>query len=399
MNNSKIKQIEFIAMMASLMALSSLSMDALLPAVNVIGESIGATSQTQGQQLVTMMFLGLGVGQLFTGALSDAMGRKPVIYMGFALFSLASIASIFSPNYEVMIISRFIQGFGVSAPKAVSIAIVRDSYSGDRMAKIMSFISVVFIIIPTVAPSYGMFFLKWFGWQSIFTSQIVFAVIVCLWIAARQYETLPLDERTPFKFTALVRSIRYFFGQKESVLYTVALGMLTGAFLVFLSTAQNILGVQYGLEEMFPKLFALVAMAMGVSTLMNGFVVEKIGAGKLISISSLFFTLISLLYIFIFYGEGNPPIKVLLFFLVLQFSTMGFLFGNLSSLAMEPLGKIAGMGAAINGSLSTVIAVPIASFIGYYVVDTTYPLFVGFAASGTIAIILVWGKRYWVGGS
>ena len=104
---------------------------------------------------------------------------------------------------------------------------------------------------------------------------------------------------------------------------------------------------------------------------------------------SILFSLTSLLYISIFYGETNPSIGILVLFLALQFFSVGFLFGNVRSLAMQPLGHIAGIGAAINGFVSTIMAVPIATFIGGFVETTALPLFIGFAACGFGSLLLL----------
>lgn len=385
----QISQFEFIALMASLMAITSLSVDALLPALGVIGDSIGLMDSNQSQLLITMMFLGLGIGQLISGPLSDSFGRKPVTYFGFLLFVIASIISVRAKSLDVMIIGRMLQGVGLSAPKTISMAIIRDSYSGSQMARIMSFITVIFMIVPALAPSYGKLMLDFFSWESIFYSQAILAIAVVIWFAKRQRETLKAENKVKFSRKLFWNGIKVFFNSKQASLYTVVIGLVVGSFLVFLSTAQNVLGEQYGLENEFPYMFAAVALTIGVSTFLNGIFVIKFGMRRLIIISSVSYTLITLTYVILFYGQVNPSIYVLMAFLMSTFFTFGFLFGNLSALAMEPLGKIAGIGAAINGFLSTIIAVPIAGFIGGFLVDTAMPLFVGFLVTGFISVLLI----------
>lgn len=382
-------QFEFIAIMASLMAITSLAMDALLPALGEIGNSLGITQSNQNQLLITMIFLGLGIGQLLSGPLSDSLGRKPVIYIGFSIFIIGSILSVYADNLGTMITGRLIQGIGLSAPKSVSMAIVRDSYQGDVMAKIMSFVIVIFILVPTIAPAYGKYMLDTFGWESIFNSQILIAILVSIWFGFRQKETLTKERKTPFNAQLFKNGLKQFFQSKTATLYTIILGFVTGSFLVFLSTAQTILGEQYNKQDEFPMLFAAVALTVGVSTFLNGLFVVKIGMKRLIFASSIIFTLIAFTYVVMYYGEANPSITIVMAFLMILFLAFGFLFGNLSALAMEPLGKIAGMGAAINGTLSTLIAVPIAGFIGSFIQETAFPLFAGFFATGLISVILL----------
>lgn len=381
--------IEFIALMASLMSLVSLAMDALLPALGVIEKSLSITTPSQSQMLITMTFLGLGIGQLISGPLSDSVGRKPVIYIGFFIFIVASFISTQAQSVEMMLIGRLLQGVGLSAPKTISVAMVRDSASGDHMARVMSFVTVVFILVPAIAPAYGKLLLDSSGWKSIFYSQIVIAILVSIWFAFRQRETLHDEYRIKLKAKLFVEGAKYFAQSRQAMFYTVVLGFMSGAFLVFLSTAQNILGTQFDMEDQFPMLFAIVAASIGASTLLNGMLVVRFGMRRLVMFASVSFSAIALLYVVLFSGAGNPSIYTLMIFLVVLFLNFGFIFGNLSALAMEPLGKIAGIGAAINGFLSTVIAVPVASIIGAYITDTALPLFAGFAISGTLSILLI----------
>ena len=164
-NSNQRTPVEFILMMASLMALSSMSLDALLPALPQIGDAINVNDPVKNQWLITMLFLGLGTGQLLTGPLSDSLGRKPVLYMGILVFTIASLICVYATSLELMITGRILQGFGLSAPRTVSMAMTRDRFSGDRMARIMSFVTAIFITIPVIAPSFGQLMLNLFGWK------------------------------------------------------------------------------------------------------------------------------------------------------------------------------------------------------------------------------------------
>jgi len=386
-------QTEFILIMACLMSLVALSIDALLPALNSIGIAIGTSKNSHTQLLITMIFLGLGLGQLVAGPLSDSFGRKPMVYFGFSVFVLASIICVFSQSLEMMIFGRILQGIGLSAPRTLSIAMVRDSYSGDYMARIMSFVVSIFILVPVIAPTIGKLMLDAFGWQSIFTSQLIFGALVIFWFYKRQPETLKEEHRKKFRLSIFKTGILEFLKHKDAIVFTLLSGFITGSFMVFLGTSQQIFQEQYGLVEEFPYIFGAMAISVGFSTFINGTVVMKFGMKKLVIFFLSMFTLISLFYVIIFYGKVNPPIEILVVSFGLQFFAIGFLFGNLRSLAMQPLGHIAGIGSAINGFVSTVMAVPIAGFIGKYVLVTAYPLFVGFLICGTISMILLFSFR------
>jgi DHA1 family bicyclomycin/chloramphenicol resistance-like MFS transporter len=257
------------------------------------------------------------------------------------------------------------------------------------MARIMSFVMVVFILTPAIAPSYGKFMLDSFNWESIFISQIFIAIVITLWFSFRQKETLKANKRVRFNSKLYLDGAKFFIQSRQALFYTIILGVMQGGFLTFLSTAQNVLGEQYGLENEFPLLFAGIALVIGASTLLNGILVVKLGMNRLIMTASVFYTLVALIYILFFSGQSNPNIYILVGFLSVLFLGFGFIFGNLSSLAMEPLGKIAGIGSAIHGFLSTIISVPIAGFIGSFLKGTAYPLMTGFFVTGFVSVVLL----------
>lgn len=381
--------------MASLMSLVALSIDALLPALEQIGLSVGIQNSTDNQLLITMIFLGLGFGQLIFGPLSDSFGRKSMVYFGFSLFVIASFICVATTNLEMMVFGRILQGIGLSAPRTISIAMVRDTFKGDYMARIMSFIVVIFILIPVVAPALGKVVLDNYGWEAIFYSQLFFGCFVMLWLWKRQPETLKAENKKKFRLSLFVDGAKEFIKHKQAIIFTLVSGFITGSFMVYLSASEGIFREQYGLSEKFPYIFAGLAISVGFATFLNGTLVLKYGMLRLVTISIIAFTLISLTYIFLFYGKENPSVIFLLIFFGLQFFSLGFIFGNTRALAMEPIGHIAGIGSAINGFFSTIMAVPIATFIGSFVSTTALPLFVGFLVCGVISIFLVMiNKRF-----
>jgi len=388
-NTAKISQLEFIALMACLMSIVALSIDAILPALQPIGLSLGIVNLNDNQLLITMIFLGLGFGQLIFGPISDSFGRKPTIYIGFLIFVLASFVCIYATNIETMIVGRILQGIGLSAPRTLSIAMIRDTFEGDYMAKIMSFVVAVFILVPIIAPSLGILMLDNYGWESIFFSQLLFGILVMIWLWKRQPETLKPEYKKKLKASLFISGTKEFVKYRSAVVFTLISGLITGSFMVFLSTSQHIFQVQYGLIEEFPYIFGALAFSVGLATFTNGTLVLRFGMIKLVNIFTIVFALVSLIYVAIFFGEANPSLPVLVSFFAVQFFAIGFLFGNVRSLAMQPLGHIAGIGAAINGFVSTVMAVPIATYIGGFVDTTALPLFIGFSICGLLSVILL----------
>jgi len=380
--------------MAFLMSVVALAIDAILPALDQIGSAIGTTEISDNQLLITMIFLGLGIGSLFFGPISDALGRKPIVFLGFGIFIIASFICVYAENLEMMIVGRILQGIGLSAPRTISVAMVRDLYSGDYMARIMSFITVVFILVPIIAPALGKFILDSYSWQAIFYIQVIFSVIVASWFWIRQPETLLKTQRIKFSTHLFVDGAKELIKYKQTMAYTLISGFITGSFMVYLSTSQQIFQQQYQLREEFPFIFAALAISVGTATFLNGTLVLKYGMRNLVRIAMVFFFTISLVYILLFYGKSNPDIKILLTFFGLQFFAIGFLFGNLRALAMQPVGHIAGIAAAITGFVSTLMAVPISTLIGKYVSDTALPLFIGFTICGLLSILIMIFLKY-----
>lgn len=376
------------------MSVTALSIDALLPALDIIGEAVQTKTPADNQLLITMIFLGLGIGPLFFGPLADAKGRKPSVYIGFAVFIIASLICIYTRSFEIMILGRILQGIGLSAPRTISIAIIRDLYEGDYMARIMSFVTVVFLLIPIVAPAMGKVILDSWNWQGIFLVQIVISLLVMFWFWKRQAETLKPSNKIPYAISritnGLIETVKY----KRTLGFTIIQGFIVGSFLVYLSASQQIFQNQYGLVDEFPYIFAGLALSIGAAILLNATLVVRLGMEMIVTAALIGFCAVSLLYIAMYYDVLRPSVWVLVGFFSLQFFFIGFMFGNLRALAMEPVGHIAGIGAAITGLISTLMAVPMSTFIGRYVENTTLPLFIGFSSCSAISImILFWIKK------
>ncbi|MHA7843115.1 MAG: multidrug effflux MFS transporter [Winogradskyella sp.] len=388
MEKQKRSQFEFVVLMAALMSIVALSIDAVLPALPLIGNHLSVSEPLELPKLITSIFLGLGIGQLIFGPLSDSFGRKPVVYVGFILFVIASIICITTKNFEMMLFGRLLQGVALASPRTMCIAMVRDSYEGDYMAKILSIVVMVFILVPVIAPTLGQFLMHRYNWESIFTFNLVFGILVVIWYWLRQPETLKDKYRIPYRLTIFKTGTIQFFKIRSAVIYTLLSGFITGSFMVYLSTSQRIFEEQYNLVEEFPLIFASLAISIGLATFLNSQLVVRFGMKNIVHTAMISFIVISLIFIILFNSGNNPSIEILISFFALQFFTIGFLFGNLRALAMEPMGHIAGIGSALNGFISTVMAVPIADYIGNYVVGSVTPLFTGFLVCGIISLLL-----------
>lgn len=378
--------VEFVVMLASLTALGAMSTDAMLPALGSIGQDLGIKDPNGIQFIISSVFAGFAIGQLFYGPLSDSIGRKKAIYISLSIFILGSFVSMGSQSFYVMLLGRFLQGFGASGSKIIPIALIRDKFHGREMAKIMSFISVVFILVPAIAPMIGGFILRYGNWHHIFLLFVVSASFSFIWFGLRQEETLPLDKRQALNVKTVNGDIVQAIKNRKTFLYTVVLGFIFGAFVSYLSTAEQIFVTQYNLGEKFPLYFALNALALGSASLVNARLVEKYGMRFLSKRALETFLSITAIYLYVaFSTNGKPSLWAFMLFCMVSFFSIGILFGNLNTLAMEPMGKIAGTAASLVGAGSMFIALPIGITIGQFYNNSITPMVVGFTIVGIIA--------------
>ncbi len=380
-------------MAALLISLVAMSIDAMLPALGLMAIDLSVENANDTQLVISSIFLGLAVAQMGFGPLSDAIGRKPTIYIGLAIFCVGCAISILAESFEVMLVGRLLQGVGAAGPKIVTVALIRDQYKGEAMARIMSTVIAIFIIVPAIAPALGQGILHIAHWRFIFVLLFVQGVIALIWFAWRQPETLAIENRMPISLPRVWQAIVETCKNRTALGYTLASGFVFGAFLGYLNSAQQIFVSQYGVGEWFPAYFGGLAVALGLASVFNARMVMRYGMFR-ISLRSLWcLSLLSLAFLVpTFLTGGNPPLWVLMAFLVPAFFCVGILFGNFNALAMEPMGHIAGTAAAVIASLSTSISLAFGIVIGMAFDGTIVPLVIGMAGLSTISLPIL----YWV---
>ena len=378
-----LRSAEFIPLVALLISLDALSSDAMLPALAAIARELGAARANDAQFVITSLFLGLGMGQMLFGPLSDRIGRKPAIYTGLALFMTGCLVSLFASSFEAMISGRVLQGIGVAGPHVVTMALVRDQYEGRMMARLMSLALAVFILVPTIAPALGQLIMWLAGWRAIFTTFLAIATVALAWLALRQPETLPAERRRPFSPGAIARAVVEIVRIRAAIGCTLASGLVFAPFVAYLSSAQQIFQQAYDTGALFPAYFASLSLSIGAALLLNGRLVMRLGMRVLCKAAS---TLVATVSLAAWLGalafEGLPPLWLFMIYLASVFMCVGVLFGNLAALAMEPLGHIAGVGAAVVASLTTLVSVPFGILIGQQFDGTMYALIAAFALFG-----------------
>ena len=386
---------EFITLTAVIISITALSIDMMLPALPDIGTDLKTRHPNDVQLVVSVLILGMGMGQVVFGPLSDSVGRKPVILTGFVIFIMGCLLSILSTQFETMLTGRFIQGLGAAGPRTAIVALIRDQYDGRAMARIMSAVMAVFIFVPAVAPALGQLVLLKASWRAIFSVLMIQGLIAVTWFTVRQPETLAVDKQIPFSRVRILNGLMEVCTNRLSLGYTLAAGFMSGALLAYLNCAQQIFQEIYVLGRQFPIYMAFIALSVGSASFINSRIVMRIGMRPLSYRAVLWFIFIMSLYLIAtFLMQGYAPLWLFMVCLSLSFFCLGILFGNLNAIAMEPLGHIAGMGAAVIGSLTSLFSAWISIIIGRYYNGTTLPLALGFVLLGCFTLaVMRWADK------
>ncbi len=388
MTSEHTSQKEFIFLVALLTAMVAMSIDTMLPAIGSMAAEFGVNDPNKRQYIITIFFGGMTIGTLLSGPISDSTGRKPAIFAGLLIYLAGSALCLFSTSFEMLLAGRFIQGFGAASPRIVSMAMVRDGQGGAAMARIMSFVMSVFMLVPIMAPSIGQLVLNVADWRMIFVGLAAMAVIGAIFLELRQEETLPREKRVRFSAINLYHSAKEFFRYPAAWGYTVSVGFVFAAFITYLGTSQQIFAEQYVQGKLFAVWFGVFAVAIACAMIFNGRMVMVHGMRKLskFAVRSCFvisavFAAVALAY------AGHPPLWALGLYLFCTFFCCGILFGNYNAMALEPVGHIAGMAAAISGTVSSLVAIVVGGWIGQQYDGTVMPLVYGFLAMSALAFL------------
>lgn len=375
--------VEFVALMAMLSAVVAFSMDSMLPQITQIGLELSPDRPNLSLLIITSFTMGIGIGTLFVGILADRFGRKAVIVGGLVIYVIGALISWQSQSIVPMLIGRFISGMGAAAPRIVSIAVVRDLYQGREMARIMSIIITVFGIVPALAPAVGALIAFAGGWRTIFLSFLLLALVCYLWLTTRLPETLAPKDRRPINMPSIISGMRQIFGNPMVRLSLVIQALLFGTLFTMLSAGEPIYHRVYGVTDTFPLWFAVSAVVGIMGSVLNARIVMKVAVRNIVMTTLAVQIAISILYLVI--SHLNVPQEVEFGFFVLWASSIfaqgALTMGNLNSVAMMPMGHLAGLAASVLAAAGTIGGTIIATLIGQLMRDSVTPV--------NIAIILV----------
>ncbi len=348
---------EFIAMIAMTVAITAFSIDAMLPAMSSIVAELTPENPNRGQLIVTVFALGMGAGTLFVGALVDAFGRKPVIVAGCAVYVLAAAVAWAAPTLGTLLFARFLQGVAASVPRIAAIAIIRDLYSGRQMAKIMSFVLVVFTLVPALAPAMGAGIMAVFGWRAIFAAFILFSVAGVIWIMLRQRETLAPKQRRPLNLKTFTGGIAEVVSNRLVARTIAAQCFVFGILFLMISSTQQVFESTFDRADSFPYWFGTVAVIAASASFLNAAIVERLGMRRVVTAAVLAQAAIAGVFLLLSLTDILPApayFAAYIVWMVSVFFMIGLTIGNLNALAMEPMGHLAGMAASVIGAISTI---------------------------------------------
>lgn len=379
---------EFVGLIAAIMAINALGIDSMLPALPAIGESLGIADENQRQWIIAAYVFGFGSSQLIYGPLADRFGRKPILVISMSLVVATCFVAAFAWDFQSMIIARVLQGVCAAASRVLAISIVRDRYSGRQMARVMSLSFIVFLAVPILAPSIGQFILLFGPWRAIFLFLAGFTATLVIWASIRLPETLHPEDRRPLSVSKIANAARLVVCNRYSLGYTLASTALFGALMGFIISVQQVFADIFNLLSLFPIIFAGIAASMAIASYVNSRIVERLGT-RLVSHSALIgFILCSFAHLLVAMS-GHETIVT---FSLLQAATMacfGLAGSNFGSMAMEPVGHIAGTASSIQGFTSTIGGAALGITIGQSYDGTTIPLVLGYLVLGLISLLIV----------
>lgn len=383
---------EFIAMLALIFASIAFSIDSMLPALPQIARELTPDDVNRAQLVLTAFVAGLGGGLFIAGPLSDAFGRKRIIVIGFAIYAVGAVAAVFAPSLEMLLAARVLQGIGAAGPRIVSLALVRDLYQGREMARITSFVMMIFILVPAVAPSLGAVIIHFAGWRGVFGAFVVLALVGSTWLSLRQVETLPPARRRPLRLKTLISGAREVLGHPQVRLVAVVMTLGFGQMFALLSSAQQLFSETYGKGESFPLWFAGMALLSGTGTMLNARYVMRLGMRRIVTAAYAMQVVVSgVMLVLLTTGLLPPGLAFPAFFLwaVSVFFMAGVTFGNLNAMALQHMGHLAGMAASVVAAVSTLGAVLIAAPVGQLYDGTVLPMVVATLACSGLALWLM----------
>lgn len=379
---------EFVAIVAAIMALNPLAMDLMLPALPDVAKAFHISDANRVQAVLSVFLAGFGAGQFIMGPLSDRFGRRPILLGGLVVYGIASLLAIIAPSFETLLLARALQGLGTAASRVIATSIVRDCYSGRRMASVMSLAMMIFISVPVIAPSFGQAIMLTAEWHGIFIVLLVYGVLALSWIVIRLPETLPLTERKSLAIGEVTRNFLQALSNRQTLGYAFAAGSVQGILFGYVLSSQQIFTGIYGLGHYFPLAFAAIAIGIAVAGFLNSRIVGRYGMRMISHVALVGHLAVSIVMLACALA-GWLPLTLFMVLATASLFAFGLMFSNFSALAMEPQGHIAGTASSLFGSITTLIGIAVGYAIGQHYDGTLVPLATGALLGSAVALVVV----------
>ncbi len=374
--------------MAMMMALQALCIDAMLPALGQIAGELHVADPNQRQLVIGVFLISAGFGSLLPGALADRFGRRPVLFVCFAGYFVLSLACAAVHNFTLLLVLRAVQALFSAGLAVLPSAIIRDRFSGDAMARMMSTISVVFMAVPMLAPSLGQAVLLVANWRWIFGLMAVLVVVVGIWAYLRLPETLHPDYRQPIAPRAIAANMWQAASNRAAMGYVLGGALLTGGLFGYLNSAQQLIGEHMGAGDWFPLLFAVMAGGIALANLTNTQIVEKYGARRVSHVALLAFIAISVLQVW-FSHQEQETLWQFIPLMTLNCAMIGFTGANFGSIALQPFARIAGAASSLQAFLRMACGSALGLIVGQAYDGSARPLSWALLGCGLAALALV----------
>jgi DHA1 family bicyclomycin/chloramphenicol resistance-like MFS transporter len=384
----KLPFIELVAMIASLTALNALAIDMMLPALERIGSDLKVGDPNDPQLVILVYLFSSGVAQLFYGPLADRFGRRPVLLGALSLYVVAAALSVIAPSFGFLLASRVLQGVTTAAGRVVGVAVVRDIYAGRRMAEVMSLAMTVFMIAPILAPGLGQLFLTVGEWRGLFALLSFFGVVMIAWVAIRLPETLAPEKRAPLAPGRVAAAFGEVLGHRIPLGYMLASLLMFAAPMAYLSSADQIFSETFGLGDLFPLAFGAVALSLAAASIANARLVGRFGMRLISHSATCLFVGACLVHLAVVLA-GLESLPVFMALQMIAFFGVGLMLSNFTSIALEPMGHVAGVASSALGFATMCGSALLGGFIARHYDGTTTPLVIGFAVTSVSTLLVV----------
>jgi DHA1 family bicyclomycin/chloramphenicol resistance-like MFS transporter len=387
---ARLPHVEFVTMVALLMALNAMAIDVILPALQQMGESLAVVDENTRQLPLTAYIAFFGLSQLVYGTLSDHFGRRPVLLFGLAIYVAGSIGAAFAGDFTILLVMRGIQGVGAGATRVIAISVVRDTFGGRRMASVMSLAMMVFMAVPIIAPTIGQGIMLVAGWRAILLAISAFGLAMAVWCYLRLPETLAAENRRELRLVPVIDAFRIVVSNRVASGYAIGGGLLFGSLFAFINSAQQIYEDLYGLGVFFPLAFAAAAALIAVGSFANSRLVERLGMRLLSHTALVVFAAISaFLCAVAVIDQGHVPFWIFFACTLVSFGMFAFIGTNFNALAMDPLGHVAGTASSVISSLQTVLGGVLGAIIGQAFDGTVLPLSLGYLILSLLSFAII----------